>query len=246
MKRLRLTSLGFVFLCLCLTLITPPSTEAKSFLVFQISQGTGSTYGRGKTSALPKTSDTLLWIVELDRITTRGQDGFNEIATDIGDPGSDRFLRVNDKSKTIYYNLNGGNGPYLWNRLIYGRSNSGKDWKFTMLVQQVDGKNDDGTHDNSAGFSITPCVLWPYKGQSIGISGYYPLTMNLRLCRLDGGADANDRVAKDWTFSGKLLPELTRQLNLQNKSDKEQAQDWILNGYYLTQKGYQRIADVAD
>ena len=186
-----------------------PLAEAKSFLVFQISAGSGFRYGRGQTQSLPKFNDTLIWIVELDRISTRGQDGYNEIATDVGDPGSDRYLRVNDRAKTIYYDLNDGNGPYLWNRLIYGRSNSGKDWKFTMLYQQVDGKNDDGTHDNAVGFSITPCVLCPYKGQSIGISGYYPLTINLKLCRLDGGADANDRVTKDWTFSGKILPELT-------------------------------------
>jgi len=88
--------------------------------------------------------------------------------------------------------------------------------------------------------------LWPYKNQSIGVSGYYPLTMNLRLCRLDGGADANDRVAKDWTLSGRLLPELTLQLNQQNKADLQQAQNWILHDYYLAQKGYRRTSDVAD
>jgi len=35
-------------------------------------------------------------------------------------------------------------------------------------------------------------------------------------------------------------------VNLQNKADKGEAQEWILNGYYLSQKGYQRISDVAD
>lgn len=220
--------------------------QAKKFLVFQITALSGSSYGRGKTSSASKLAFSPLWVLQLDRVATRGEDGYNEVSTFTGDPGSEQYLAVNDRAKTIFYVLNGGNGPNLHNRLIYGRSNTGKGWRFSVLYQQVDGMNDDGTHDNGVGYSITPCVQWPYKGQSIGLTGFYPLNLNLRLCRLDGGADANDRVLKEWFFQGKLLPELTRQLNQQNLPDNGAAQEWILNSYYLGQKGYTRASDVAD
>lgn len=93
-------------------------------------------------------------------------------------------------------------------------------------------------------YSITPCVQWPYKGQSIGLNGYYPLTLSLNWLRLDGGADANDRVAKQFTLLGKLLPEVTRLLNLQNVADLVDAQDWIIS--YYAGRGYSHSVDQRD
>jgi hypothetical protein len=133
----------------------------------------------------------------------------------------------------------------MHHRLIYGRSNAGKgQYKFSVLYQQVDGMNDDGTHDNAVGYSITPCFMWPNQGQSIGLTGPYPKTISLKLCRLDGGADENDRWLKEWTLNGALRAELTRLLNLQNVANLADAQDWIIS--YYTGRGYSRSADQSD
>jgi hypothetical protein len=222
--------------------------HAKNFLVFEFNSVSGSRFGRGQTSKYSTSSlgsQTLLWIIELDRAASVGSDGYNEVAYFTGDPGSERDLWADKASKTIFYKLNGGHAPNMHHRLIYGRSNAGKgQYKFSVLYQQVDGMNDDGTHDNAVAYSITPCVQWPYKGQSIGLNGYYPLTLSLNWLRLDGGADANDRVAKQFTLLGKLLPEVTRLLNLQNVADLVDAQDWIIS--YYAGRGYSHSADQRD
>jgi len=187
----------------------------------------------------------MFWIIELDRVSDEGTDGYNEVAFFTGDPGTERDLHVNHNSKRIFYVLNGGHAPNMYHRLIYGRSNAGKgQYKFSVLYQQVDGMNDDGTHDNAVGYSITPCVQWPYKGQSIGLVGPYPNTISLKLCRLDGGADENDRWLNEWTLNGVLRAELTRLLNLQNVANLADAQDWIIS--YYTGRGYTHTADQSD
>jgi len=138
---------------------------------------TGSKFGRGQTvkyNVSSKTSETMFLIIETDHIANEGTDGYNEVAFFTGDPGTERDLHVNHNSKRIFYVLNGGHAPNMHHRLIYGRSNAGKgQYKFSVLYQQVDGMNDDGTHDNAVGYSITPCVQWPYQGQSIGLTGPY-------------------------------------------------------------------------
>lgn len=209
---------------------------------------TGSKFGRGQTvkyNVSSKTSETMFLIIETDHIANEGTDGYNEVAYFTGDPGTERNLYIDHKNKRIFYKLNGGHAPNMHHRLIYGRSNAGKgQYKFSVLYQQVDGMNDDGTHDNAVGYSITPCVMWPFKGQSIGLTGPYPQTISLKMCRLDGGADENDRWLKEWTLNGLLRTELTRLLNLQNVANLADAQEWITS--YYTGRGYTHAPDQRD
>jgi len=64
------------------------------------------------------------------------------------------------------------------------------------------------------------------------------------MCRLDGGADENDRWLKEWTLNGLLRAELTRLLNLQNVANLADAQDWIIS--YYTGRGYTHPPDERD
>ena len=168
------------------------------------------------------------------------------------DPDEEHNLKLNPKAKTIWKEIYDGNNnddsslQNQWHRLSWGRQGR----IFALLYSQYEFLGPDGTQDHGVFFGTGNCVSWPNRGKSIGITGQYPPTINIRMLRLDGGwrgspLGSGSRQVKQWNWVAKLEIALTKGLNDARAgiSTNLDAKNWLIN-YYVQNLGYRKLSDV--
>lgn len=172
------------------------------------------------------------------------------------DPDEEHNINFNPRAKTIWKTIYDGNNnddasiQNEWHRLSWGRQ--GK--TFGLLYSQYEVLGPDGTQDHGVFFGTGTCVSWPNRGKSIGVTGLYPPTINIRMLRLDGNwvgsaLTNGSRQLKQWNFTAKLDVALTKALNDARTTDgittNLQAKEWIID-YFVERLGYRSLPDVSE
>lgn len=169
---------------------------------------------------------------------------------------SDEELNINFNSRTKKIwrksydgdNTSDSSRQNEWHRLSWGRQGN----TFALLYSQYEVVGSAGTADHGVFWGTGTCVAWPNRGKSIGVVGKYPQTIKIQMLRLDGGWTGTalkdgSRQLKQWNWVATLDVVLTKALNdaRDNLSTNLAAKDWIID-YFVTRKGYSRIADVIE
>lgn len=172
------------------------------------------------------------------------------------DPDEEHNLRFNTRTKKIWKKIYDGNNndddsiQNQWHRLSWGRQGN----LFGLLYSQYEFLGPDGTQDHGVFFGTGTCVAWPNRGRSIGVTGLYPLTINIRMLRLDGNwvgpaLGNGSRQLKQWSGTARLDVALTKDLNDARTPEEIEtnleAKDWIID-YFVERLGYQRLPDIND
>lgn len=170
------------------------------------------------------------------------------------DPDEEHNLKINPKAKTIWKQIYDGNNnddssiQNQWHRLSWGRQ--GK--TFALLYSQYEVLGPAGTQDHGVFLGTGSCVAWPNRGKSIGVTGLYPPTINIRMLRLDGGWSGSalnngSRQLTQWSFVIKLDVLLTKALNDARAgiSTNLEAKNWIID-YFVKTLGYTKLDDILE
>lgn len=170
------------------------------------------------------------------------------------DPDEEHNLRFNPKTKTIRKVIWDGNNQddsstqNEWHRLSWGRQ--GK--TFALLYSQYEFLGPEGTQDHGVFLATGTCVAWPKGKRDIGITGWYPLTLNIQMLRLDSQWEGDplqdgSRQLKRGSFVGKLDVQLTQALNgaRAGLAGNLEAKNWIKN-YFITTLGYTPLDDLEE